>query len=125
MVGAAGRALGISSHWAEWFDRDLVWGAWPVVLVTLVDTVVLTPVFEELVFRGLLFGTLRRGLGPAAAALVSAVVFAVAHGYGVLGLAPVFVSGGLWAWGDERTGGLLPSLTPHPGGNPSAALTGP
>ena len=123
MVGAAGRALGISSHWAEWFDRDLVWGAWPVVLVTLVDTVVLTPVFEELVFRGLLFGTLRRGLGPAAAALVSAVVFAVAHGYGVLGFASVFVSGVLWAWAYERTGSLVPSITAHAVDNLSAALT--
>ena len=123
MVGAAGRALGISSHWAEWFDRDLVWGAWPVVLVTLVDTVVLTPVFEELVFRGLLFGTLRRGLGPAAAALVSAVVFAVAHGYGVLGFAAVFVSGVLWAWAYERTGSLVPSITAHAVDNLSAALT--
>src|SRR5256886_17106139 len=116
MVGAAGRTLGISSHWTEWFDRDLVWGAWPVVLVTLLDTVVLTPVFEELVFRGLLFGTLRRGLGPAAAALVSAVVFAVAHGYGVLGLPPVFVSGGPAAWAHEPTGSLRPPITAHAGG---------
>lgn len=123
MVGGAGRALGISSHWTEWFDRDLVWGAWPVVLVTLVDTVVLTPVFEELVFRGLLFGTLRRGLGPVAAALVAAAVFALAHGYGVLGFATVFLSGVLWAWAYERTGSLVPSIAAHAVDNLSAALT--
>src|SRR5207244_1343620 len=64
-LGAAGRGFAISSHWTEWFDRDLVWGSWPVVIVTPVDTVVLTPIFEELVFRGLLFGPLRRRLGPA------------------------------------------------------------
>src|SRR3989442_2580671 len=91
--------------------------------MTLVESVVLTPVFEELVFRGLLFGTLRRGLGPAAAALVSAVVFAVAHGYGVLGFASVFVSGGLVAWAYERTGSPVPAITAHAGDNLSAALT--
>ncbi|HYY05136.1 MAG TPA: CPBP family intramembrane glutamic endopeptidase, partial [Candidatus Limnocylindria bacterium] len=121
-LGAAGRALAISSHWTEWFDRDLVWGAWPVVLVTLVDTVVLAPVFEELVFRGLLFGTLRRRLGPAAAALVSAAVFALAHGYGVIGFAAVFWSGLLWAWAYERTGSLAPSIAAHAVDNLSASL---
>src|SRR5439155_593608 len=44
-LGAMGRAFEITSHWTEWFDRDLVWGARPVVIGTLVDTVVLTPVF--------------------------------------------------------------------------------
>src|SRR5437879_11523266 len=122
MVGAAGRALGISSHWTEWFDRDLVWGAWPVVLVTLVDTVVLTPIFEELVFRGLLFGTLRRRLGPAAAAAASAGVFALAHGYGVLRLAAVFWSGLLWAWAYEGAGSLVRSIIAHAADNLSASL---
>jgi len=121
-LGAAGRAFAVSSHWTEWFDRDLVWGSWPVVIVTLVDTVVLTPIFEELVFRGLLFGTLRRRLGPAAAAAASAGVFALAHGYGVLGFAAVFWSGLLWAWAYEWTGSLVPSIIAHAADNLSASL---
>lgn len=121
-LGAAGRAFAMSSHWTEWFDRDLVWGSWPVVIVTLVDTVVLTPVFEELVFRGLLFGTLRRRLGPVSAATASAAVFALAHGYGVLGFAAVFWSGLLWAWAYEWTGSLVPSITAHAADNLSASL---
>jgi membrane protease YdiL (CAAX protease family) len=121
-LGAASRAFGITSHWTEWFDRDLVWGAWPVVLATLADTVVLTPVFEELVFRGLLFGTLRRRLAPAPAAVVSAGVFAMAHGYGVLGFVAVFWSGLLWAWAYERTGSLVPPIAAHAVDNLSASL---
>jgi len=93
-----------------------------VVLVTLVDTVVLTPVFEELVFRGLLFATLGRRLRPAVAAVVSAAVFALAHGYGVLGFAAVFWSGLLWAWAYARTGSLVPSITAHAVDNLSASL---
>jgi hypothetical protein len=121
-LGATSRAFGVTSHWTEWFDRDLVWGAWPVVLVSLVDTVVVTPVFEELVFRGLLFGTLRRRLAPAPAAVVSAGVFALAHGYGVLGFAAIFWSGLLWAWAYERTGSLVPPITAHAVDNLSASL---
>ncbi len=122
-LGAMGRAFEITSHWTEWFDRDLVWGARPVVIGTLVDTVVLTPVFEELVFRGLLFGTLRCRLGPAPAAVVSAGVFALAHGYGVLGFAAVFWSGVLWAWAYEQTGSLVPAVTAHAVDNLSASLS--
>jgi membrane protease YdiL (CAAX protease family) len=121
-LGATSRAFGITSHWSEWFDRDLVWGAWPVVLVTLVDTVVVTPVFEELVFRGLLFGTLRRRLAPAPAAAISAGLFALAHGYGVLGFAAVFWSGLLWAWAYDRTGSLVPPIIAHAVDNLSAAV---
>src|SRR5438046_3702275 len=122
-LGATSRAFGITSHWTEWFDRDLVWGAWPVVLVTLVDTVVVTPVCEELVFRGLLFGALRRRLAPAPAAVVSAGLFALAHGYGVLGFAAIFWSGLLWAWAYERTGSLLPSIASHAADNLMASLS--
>ena len=37
------------------------------------------PIFEEFIFRGLLYGGFRRSVGPIKAALASAVVFAVVH----------------------------------------------
>jgi membrane protease YdiL (CAAX protease family) len=49
-------------------------------LVALVGAVVvLAPVAEELLFRGLLFGGLATRVGPGAAAVISAVVFGAAH----------------------------------------------
>ncbi|WP_447977449.1 CPBP family intramembrane glutamic endopeptidase [Candidatus Nitrospira bockiana] len=103
----------LTSHWTEWFDGDLVWGDQAVVFVTLLEFVVFAPVFEELVFRGLLFATLRRRFGWTTSAAVSAGVFAVAHGYGALGFVSVFWSGVLWAWIYERTGSLLPNMIAH------------
>jgi len=123
VMDIAGRWLGLSAHWTEWFDRDLVWGSRVVVGLTLFDTVILTPVFEEIVFRGLLFATLRRRFGVGAAALLSAAIFAVAHGYGVLGFAAVFWSGLLWAWAYQRTGSLLPSMASHAADNLMASLS--
>jgi uncharacterized protein len=119
----AGRWLGLSSHWTEWFDPDLAWGPRIDVVTTILDTVILTPVFEEIVFRGLLFGTLRRRFGTGAAAVLSASIFAIAHGYGVLGFAAVFWSGLLWAFAYERTGSLLPSMAAHAADNLMASLS--
>ncbi len=42
VIDLAGRWLGLSAHWTEWFDRDLVWGSRTVVGLTVFDTVVLT-----------------------------------------------------------------------------------
>jgi membrane protease YdiL (CAAX protease family) len=123
VLDLAGRWLGLSAHWTEWFDRDLVWGSRTVVGMTLFDTIVLTPVLEEIVFRGLLFATLRRRFGLGTAAVLSASIFAVAHGYGILGFAAVFWSGLLWAWAYERTGSLLPSMASHAADNLMASLS--
>ncbi len=123
VMDLAGRWLGLSAHWTEWFDRDLVWGSRAVVGMTIFDTVILTPIGEEIVFRGLLFATLRRRFGAAPAAVLSAAIFAVAHGYGVLGFAAVFWSGLLWAWAYARTGSLIPSMAAHAADNLMASLS--
>jgi membrane protease YdiL (CAAX protease family) len=121
-LGVLGGPLGLSSHWAEWFDPDLAWGSPAAMCVTLLGTVVFAPVFEELIFRGLLYGTLRRRLEWPAAALASAALFSVAHGYGLAGMLSVLVSGVLWAWVYERTGSLLPGIVAHAVNNVAVAL---
>jgi uncharacterized protein len=104
---------GWSAHWTEWFDASLAWGGVADVLASLFALVIVAPVLEELVFRGLIFGTLRRGLSVWTSAVLSAAVFAVAHGYGAWGFASVFFSGVLWALAYERTGSLLPPILAH------------
>jgi hypothetical protein len=113
LITVAAEPAGISSHWTEGFDEAMIWGN-PVKLATsLVETIVFAPIFEEVIFRGLFFATLRRRFGFVAAALISATVFAVAHGYGVLGFASVLWSGILWAWVYERSGSVLPGILAH------------
>ncbi|HET7340553.1 MAG TPA: type II CAAX endopeptidase family protein, partial [Methylomirabilota bacterium] len=122
-VGLLGGWLGWQSHWTEWFDADLAWGPAGAVLLSLFATVVIAPVFEEVIFRGVLYGTLRVRLRPWLAALLSAAVFAAAHGYGTAGFASVLVSGALWAWTYERTGSLLPGIAAHVVNNASVGFT--
>jgi membrane protease YdiL (CAAX protease family) len=105
--------LGLSSHWTEGFDDTMIWGDLPDLAASLVETIVFAPLFEEVVFRGLFFATLRRRFGFFASALISASVFAIAHGYGVLGFASVLWSGVIWAWVYERSGSVLPGILAH------------
>lgn len=103
----------LTSHWTEWFDEDLVWGSSSLTMVSLLEYVIFAPLFEELVFRGLLFAILRRKFRFLPAALISAGIFGLAHGYGVVGLISVCWSGVLWAWIYEKTGSLAPGILAH------------
>lgn len=74
--------------------------------------VVLAPVAEELLFRGLLQRLTRRLWGPVPAILVSALVFGMVHGepwylFGLIAL------GLLLAWVYETTGSLTPCIALH------------
>lgn len=120
-LGLVSEAAGVPSHWTEWFDEDLAWGSPGVMVASLLGTVVFAPILEEVVFRGLLYGTLRRRFGWPAAAVLSAAVFAGAHGYGVAGFGSVFASGLMWAVAYEKTGSLLPGMAAHAANNVSAA----
>ncbi len=104
---------GLTSHWTEWFDADLVWGGGSLTMISLLEYVIFAPLFEELAFRGLLFAILRRKFRFLPAALISAGIFGLAHGYGPVGLISVCWSGVLWAWIYEKTGSLAPGILAH------------
>jgi membrane protease YdiL (CAAX protease family) len=110
-------ALGVTSHWADGFLEDFLWGSPTTVLAGTIDGVVWAPIFEELAFRGLLYPTLRLRLPPWLAALLSAALFGVAHGYGLQGFAAVTWSGMIWALGYERSRSLLPGMLAHAASN--------
>ena len=113
LITLGGSRLHLSSHWSEWFDQELAFGDAVGVSASLAGAVVFAPLFEEIVFRGILFATLRRRLGPGLAIVASGVVFAFAHGYGALGFVDVLWSGVLWAWAFEKTGSVLPGMMAH------------
>ena len=108
-----GSRLGLAPHWSDGFQEGLVWGTPGEVAVDVLDSCLLAPVLEELLFRGVLYGTLRLRFGPVAATLGSAAIFALAHGYGTVGFASVLMSGVLWAVAYERTRSLLPGMLAH------------
>ncbi len=96
--------------------------SWPALLGMIVMGGILTPFAEEIAFRGLLYGWLRRRLGFGAAAIVSASVFAVLHGVAVLIPALTLVGLAL-AWIAERSGSIWPAIVTHAAFNTFMILT--
>ena len=70
------------------------------------------PVAEELLFRGFIFGTLKKEMPPWVAILISAVIFGVAH-MTPLGIIYATGLGILMGWLTWRTGSVVPSLFFH------------
>jgi membrane protease YdiL (CAAX protease family) len=73
--------------------------------------VVAAPIFEEFIFRGLIFGGLRRSLGFGAAGVASAAIFAIVHP--PVSVVPVFVLGLCTALIYERTRMLAAPMIVH------------
>lgn len=115
LIGTAGAFL--PNHWAEGFDTDLVFGPRGALLAAVAGIVLVGPFFEELTFRGLLYGTLRGRVGRFAAMALSGLFFSMVHGYGALGFLTVFWSGLVFAWIYEESGSLWPPILVHVAGN--------
>src|SRR5262249_38340204 len=77
----------------------------------LLLVVVGAPVFEEFIFRGLIFGGVRRTLGLTASVIASAAIFAVVHP--PLSGGPVFGLGVAAALVYERTRLLVGAAAAH------------
>lgn len=73
------------------------------------------PLSEELLFRGLIFGALRRSpLGFAGATLITSVSWALLHAnYSIYGLSAITLIGIYLAWLRERTGSLTTPIVCH------------
>ena len=106
--------------------RDLgldagVLAAIPVVVLIAV----VAPIAEEIFFRGMLFGGLRRRLSTYPSAAISALVFGALHATtGVTAVPPLIVFGFMLALLYERTGSLVPGMIAHAFNNALAlALT--
>lgn len=96
-----------------------------VAVLAFVLTVALVPFVEELVFRGLLLGALRRSIPTAWAVVFSAAVFTLFHFAGratLVILPPLFIVGILLGVLAVRTGRLGPSIMLHSGFNLVPAL---
>ncbi len=84
---------------------------WLMLFVTAIGA----PLAEEFLFRGFLFGVLRRSAaGFAGTALITALIWSTLHAsYSFYGMAAIFLIGLYLAWVRERTGSLITPLVCH------------
>lgn len=100
-------------------------GPWALALLAVM-AVVLAPLLEETLFRGVLFPALRQRLRFTGAALLVTLAFAALHAFQNQGYWPalvaIFITGWVLALVRERTGSLWPCILVHAGFNFTAVL---
>lgn len=84
---------------------------WKIGMLALL-VIFIGPVFEEIVFRGWLFGGLRKKWGDYPALLASSLLFAIIHGDGP-GLPVLFALGMIFGLLYKKSGSLYPSILVH------------
>ena len=118
-------ATSIYSGIVEWLDLDQfatpdvdsdIFFDGPAVLLTFQAVAFITPISEELFFRGFIFRGLLPKMGPWGAIAASALVFSAFH-LSLGGLVPIFITGFLLAWLYWRTGSLWAAIGAHAGQN--------
>ncbi|MHB8124171.1 MAG: CPBP family intramembrane glutamic endopeptidase [Desulfitobacteriaceae bacterium] len=85
---------------------------WLTYLINLLLAIVLAPLIEETLFRGIIFGGLRTYFGIWTAATISAALFSALH-FQAYGFFPRFILGLVLAHLYERNRSLFPSMTFH------------
>jgi membrane protease YdiL (CAAX protease family) len=91
--------------------------------VLIAMTVIVAPFVEEIIYRGILFPSLRPTVGRTLAILLSAVVFGIAHLSLVWLMVPTAVLGMLLALAFEKTRSLRAAILGHALFNLTAVLT--
>ncbi|MGO8955587.1 MAG: lysostaphin resistance A-like protein [Rhodomicrobium sp.] len=111
-AGLAFLYLSAAQHTAlfEQVNRTMLPGYRDVALMAVL-AIAAAPVFEEFIFRGLIFGGLRRSMGVAGSVLASAAIFAIVHP--PASVIPVFGLGVAAALVYERSKLLIGPMTAH------------
>ena len=89
--------------------------------IELIGSALVTPVLEELLHRGVVFGRLRKRMGMWPAVIVSAAIFAALH-FNIVQVVYAFLLGIVFALFVECTGRLFPAILAHIAANAFAVL---
>jgi len=115
--------LGLHTHWSEGLYERVIFGPWQTAVLSTLNLALWAPLFEELGFRGLVYGSLRTRFNVRTAMIASAIIFSALHLYSLVGFLSVFWSGLVLAWAYERYRSLLPGMVVHSIGNIMAMST--
>ena len=91
------------------------------VVLRVIGSTIMAPVVEEIIFRGLTYTRMKKGMPTAVAVILSSAVFGVAHGQW-LWMLYTFVFGLLLVWVFERSKSLLANVLLHLSYNGCAML---
>ena len=85
-------------------------------MITALHIGIVVPIFEEIIFRGLIHSLLRKRYGFKKALVISSIFFGLMHGIGAVTIFAIVAGLGL-ALLYEKTGSLAPGMVAHSVGN--------
>lgn len=80
--------------------------------IEFLSTVIMAPLMEEILFRGMILGTLKKEMHPWIAIILSSVIFGVAHGT-IIGIMYATGLGIMMGWLCVKFNSIIPSLVFH------------
>ncbi|WP_082233130.1 CPBP family intramembrane glutamic endopeptidase [Halobacillus massiliensis] len=90
--------------------------------ISLISAAVISPVYEEIFYRGFLYRWLRTRTGVSMGILISSLIFTAAH-YPTTNTMPInFMDGIVFAWAYEKTHSIWPGIIVHGFVNGSSIL---
>ena len=108
--------IGILPIPEEWLkaqsESTSAWAEDSSMLMKVLTVGIFAPITEEVLFRGLMLGTMRRHIGNIPAIIISAVAFGLVHGT-PLAMAYAFVLGILMGWLFCKTNSMLTTVIFH------------
>lgn len=105
--------LGIEGHWTETWREGETGLPWPQWLGPLINMAIWAPLFEEIAYRWLLYGGLRRRMPVWPSLVISSLLFGLAHHYSLAGLLSVTLFGAMNCLLYERSGSWIPGVIVH------------
>ena len=111
--GIASRAVGFDPPMVPQGGFAQVFGAgWAGLALSIALVVIIAPIAEEMVFRGIILGALGARWGARVGLLGSAMIFALYH-LTPWQIVPIFVLGLACGWLTQHRGSLWPAITLH------------
>lgn len=80
--------------------------------IWFIEAVIIAPIFEEFIFRGLIYGSLRKRFSFGLSALFSAVFFSLLHN-NIFYFLPILTLGTFFSYAYERTKNILAPMCLH------------
>lgn len=84
---------------------------------SLISAIIIAPIAEEIIFRGLLLPTIQKRLGTFISLFASSLIFSLVHVQGITGTLHIFILGGLLGITYLKTRSLWPGIIAHAGFN--------
>ncbi len=83
------------------------------ILIGVISAGLISPIYEEIFYRGFVYRWLRVRLGMNWGIVISSLIFTVAH-FPTINAMPVnFINGIVFAWTYEKTGSVIPGIIIH------------